>query len=93
MHVIGRLIFYQVLARRGAVPVKSSTGNKPLENTRELHKSISSTGARFGEISALQYGTGIFWLRVMILICAAQVKKAAGNKGAGNRSCDYQNCT
>ena len=46
----GRLIFYHYWCWRAgsAAPVKTSTGNNFLENTREFPEIITSTGAKFG---------------------------------------------
>ena len=45
----GRLIYYHYWCWRvgGAVPVKTSTGNNFLENTRDFPEIITSTGAKF----------------------------------------------
>ena len=56
---IGRLIFLPllVLTRRGAAPVKTSTGNNFLDKTREVPEIITSTGAKFW-LRFLPFSTG-----------------------------------
>ena len=56
-----KLLPLLVLTRRGAVPVKTSTGNTFARKYQRIARIITSTGAKFCEISALRYCTGNFY--------------------------------
>ena len=47
-----------MLTRRGAVPVKTSSGNNVIENTRKSKKLVPVLVPNFGEIPKFQYCTG-----------------------------------
>ena len=71
-----------MLARRGALPVKISTGNHFPRKIPEIStKLLSVLVLNFSDISALQYCTVNFWLR--LLLCKAKIT-LRGKNNLGN---------